>query len=350
MSNHQILLPERLSPGTKGGVGHRTAVIETDSGGEVRPTDWDETQSRIQFDVSKAVASRADVAAILSMFRATRGAAVKWRFKDLTDFSTSRFHSEVPEPTHPEDRSRMEPAVTDGTNRVFQIQKVYTDEATGLSHVRKITRPTHPLDPDFFLIFYALGVPVWVNGVSLFPFIHIGVDYDSGLTYWEYDGVGAPPPGIEVTAACTFHMPSRFDRDTDQALQITIDEADAFSLNQLGITEVQPDHHEGPEEHLYGGFADVIIGTDPHQYDDDDGLCQRLTGAAEGQAVHMPDMTLWAEEYTGGPYAIIENGSSVNTLFVVAFQGLGGGGTIPPDSVGELHWFGEAGNQFWKVY
>ncbi len=351
MSNHSILFPERLAPGTKGGTGFRTNVIEADSGAEVRPTPWGSGQSRVQFEVSKAVSSRADIAEILSMFRAVRGAAAGWRFKDLTDWTTSQQHSTLPGLSTPVDRSFMDPPFTDGVNRVFQLQKVYYDSGNGnVAHIRKITRPIpFNVGVDAFLVIYIAGTPFWVNGLSLLPALHIAVDFDTGRTYWDLDGFGPLPAGLLVEAAFTFHVPARFDRSTDEGLRISWDEADKFSLDGLGVSEIQPDHHCGPEEHLYGGARDIAITSNPHRFDERIALVQRLTGAGPNQVVHMPDMSLWAEEFKGGPYAIIENGSSTQQLVVVGYQGLVPGGIIPANSVGELHWFGAAGNQYWQV-
>lgn len=348
MSNHDIQLPARLAAGTKGGPGFRTKLLDSDSGAEARPTAWGPTQSRIEYDISKAVSSREDVADILSMYRATRGAACGWRFKDLTDWSTSRNHNVLPELAHPLDRSIMDPPITDGVTRAFQLQKIYVDPSNSVAHIRKITRPTKPADPDYLLVFYLNGSPFWANGLSLLPGLHVAVDYDTGLTYWDLDTIGPIPGPLLIEAAFTFHVPSRFDLETDRGLRISWDEADQFSLDALGVTEIQPDHHTGAEEHLLGGQQDIVLNSNPYTVGNQAGHVMRMTGAVPGQVLNMPNRTLFSEYYTGGPWAIIEN-DSANAIAVRDCFGTTASCSIAAGAVGELYWIGPGATEGWKI-
>ena len=68
MSFHDLLFPENLSFGTRGGAGFATSVIPSDSGMEKRASHWENQKSRIQYDVAKSVQTETDIATLLDFY------------------------------------------------------------------------------------------------------------------------------------------------------------------------------------------------------------------------------------------------------------------------------------------
>ena len=104
MSVHDILFPERLSFGTKGGPGYRTSLTPGDSGHEIRATEWSPTRSRVQFDVAKSVQTEDDLTELLRFYLCTRGAGKGFLFKDFSDWTTHTDHrtrANFGDPTRP---------------------------------------------------------------------------------------------------------------------------------------------------------------------------------------------------------------------------------------------------------
>ncbi|MBO9580742.1 MAG: DUF2460 domain-containing protein [Sphingobium sp.] len=160
-----------------------TRVIESVSGYEQRSTEW--ADARMSFDAGPGVRSETDIATLIAFFRARRGAARGFRFKDPFDNVSGPFGTE-PMPTD------QLLAVGDGVRSQFRLVKHYGDDMA--SQERFITRPVEGT------IRVALG----------------GVEQ---LTGWGYAGGGviafgdAPADGVSVTAGFAFDVPVRFAED-----------------------------------------------------------------------------------------------------------------------------------------
>ncbi len=66
--------------------GFSTAVVASMGGWEQRNADW--AQGRLSFDAGPGVRSEADIGALIAFFRARRGMAKAFRFRDPTDCSS----------------------------------------------------------------------------------------------------------------------------------------------------------------------------------------------------------------------------------------------------------------------
>lgn len=76
--------PEQISYGSVGGPAYSTTVMVVESGHELRSSDW--SVSRAKYDVVHGLKSAADVTALIAFFRAVRGRAYGFRFKDWADY------------------------------------------------------------------------------------------------------------------------------------------------------------------------------------------------------------------------------------------------------------------------
>ena len=84
MSFVEVQFPTDISYGATGGPVFLTDVVTTVSGHEQRNSKW--SQSRARYNVASGVKSEAQWQALIAFFRARRGKAVGFRFKDWSDF------------------------------------------------------------------------------------------------------------------------------------------------------------------------------------------------------------------------------------------------------------------------
>jgi uncharacterized protein (TIGR02217 family) len=160
-----------------------TRIVESVSGHEQRSTQW--ADARLHFDAGPGVRSEADIATLIAFFRARRGAARGFRFRDPFDHASGAFGHE-PGPLD------QVIGTGDGVTTNFRLSKSYGP--TGDAQLRYITRPVPPT------------IRVAVGGVEQ-------------LSGWECRGLGevefadAPPVGAVVTAGFLFDVPVRFAED-----------------------------------------------------------------------------------------------------------------------------------------
>jgi len=327
MGVHDILFPENLSPGSRGGPGHATQVRQGDSGIETRLSAWNFNNSGLTFDVAKDVQSEEDTAELLDLYMAMYGGGCGFRFKDPTDWTTNPSGTRLPDINNPAHRSQLAPV--DPTAGIWQLQKTYTGP-NGRKAFRRITRPIKVGETNHLMAIYANGVLVYINGVAAAG-IEVTVSYDTGLVY-----LPGFPATINMEAAFTFHVASHFGQDTDDQLNIRWDESGQFSV-PVQIDELVGDTGVAHEEHLYGGGQDVVALPPLQTLHLRNGTYQRIIGTlGQPLTVRMPDETSLPEPLAaGGPYFLIENGTNLN-IFVTSWSG-SLIGVITPGGYGEMH-------------
>jgi uncharacterized protein (TIGR02217 family) len=162
------------------GPGFSTNVVTSASGHEQRNANWQ--QARLRFDAGPGVRGDAELGALLAFFRARRGSAVAFRFRDPFDHSSSGMTGA------PGALDQVLGAGDGGATR-FPLIKAYGD-----GERRRITRPV------------AGSVRVAVAGEEL----------ASGWTL-EASGIvqfdEPPDDGAEVRAGFLFDTPVRFAED-----------------------------------------------------------------------------------------------------------------------------------------
>lgn len=160
-----------------------TAIVASMSGHERRNSDW--ADARLQFDAGPGIRSEADMRRLIEFFRARRGAAKAFRFRDPYDNCSN---AQAAEP-HPHDQMI---AIGDGRQTIFQLIKSY-GEPQNQPQQRLITRP----DPA--------SVMVAIDGQP--------------VTSWQLASLGQiefalpPTPGAIITAGFRFDVPVRFASD-----------------------------------------------------------------------------------------------------------------------------------------
>ncbi len=183
-----------------------TAVVTTASGHEQRNADW--ASARMRYDAGPGVRSEADVQTLVAFFRARRGSAKAFRFRDPLDNSSNGMTG-MPTPV---DQLLGQ---GDGVRTSFPLVKRYGtgDDA----EVRTISR----LVP--------VSVRVAVNGVE-------------ATTGWTLgrkgavDFASAPAPGAQVTAGFKYDVPVRFAEDR---LNVSLATFAAGDVPSVSLVEVR---------------------------------------------------------------------------------------------------------------
>jgi len=205
---HDVLFPIGLGKGASVTPEFSTAVVRTASGHEQRNADW--ADARLQFDAGPGIRSEEDVAALIAFFRARRGAAIGFRFRDPFDDSSGGMTG-VPAATD------QAIGTGDGITTRFALIKSYGE--AGDAQIRRITRPR------------AGTVRVAVAGIEL----------TTGWTAEEGGWISfdAPPAaGAAVTAGYRFDVPVRFAEDR---LEVSLHSYRAGEVPSVPLIEVRED-------------------------------------------------------------------------------------------------------------
>ncbi|HEU5067488.1 MAG TPA: DUF2460 domain-containing protein [Sphingomicrobium sp.] len=184
--------------------GFSTNVVTSASGYEYRNVNWQ--QARLRFDAGPGVRGDAEVETLLGFFRARRGAAIGFRFRDPYDFSSNGMTGT--------------PAATDqvigtgdGATTAFPLMKTY-----GTGEQRRITRPV------------AGSVSVAVAGAEQ-------------STGWSLEPLGQiafgspPAAGATITAGYLFDVPVRFAEDKLEVHRASFLAGEAPSVPLIEIRE-----------------------------------------------------------------------------------------------------------------
>lgn len=202
---HDVRFPLEVGYGAGGGPEFSTTVIATASGFEQRNINWAEARGR--YDAGLGVRSEADLATVTAFFRARRGRAFAFRFRDPFDFSSAA-------PGMPVSPLDQRLGAGDGVRTVFPLVKHYGE---GEAYTRRITRPV------------AGSVRVAVNGAERASGWSLGL-----LGEVQFDE--APPAGAPVTAGFQFDVPVRFG---DDQMAVSIAGFRAGEIPAIALVEVR---------------------------------------------------------------------------------------------------------------
>ncbi len=167
-----------------------TQIISSPSGHEQRASEW--AEARMRYDAGPGIRSEADVRTLAEFFRARRGAARGFRFRDPFDDSSA---ADGGLPTAKDQLL----GVGDGVRREFALVKRYGDGDA--EQVRLIRLPV------------ADSVRVSVDGIETAAFMVTG----AGAILLD----AAPTPGASVRAGYIFDVPVRFAEDRLEANRVT---------------------------------------------------------------------------------------------------------------------------------
>ena len=178
-----VQFPLAIGLGASVSPGFSTNIVTTLSGHEKRNSDW--ADARLEFDVGPGIRSEAELRELIAFFRARRGAAKAFRFRDPYDHSSGDMVAE-PMPTD------QLLGKGDGQQTEFSLVKHY-GELAGEAQQRRITRP----DPGSLAIAIdGQVIPDW----TLLP---------GGIVAFD----SPPPADGAVTAGFRFDVPVRFASD-----------------------------------------------------------------------------------------------------------------------------------------
>lgn len=194
---HEVQFPTDISYGVHGGATFSTEVAVTDSGYEQRNCNWE--NSKAIYEISHAIKSQAQMDILIAFFRARKGKAIGFRYKDWVDYKGNQ----------------QVIGYGDGEAFVFQLIKNYQNG--DIIEKRLITKPVVNT-----VLVYIDDKPI-SSGVV--------IDYTTGQIFFDE----APIAGAYITADFEFDVPVRFD--TDQ-LDITIESFGVFSWNDIIIKEI----------------------------------------------------------------------------------------------------------------
>jgi uncharacterized protein (TIGR02217 family) len=180
-----------------------TAIVETAGGAEQRNSEW--ADARLRFDAGAGVRSEADLAELIAFFRARRGAAKGFRFRDPFDFSSNGMTDE------PGAADQLL-GTGDGVRTDFALVKDYDGQE------RRITRPV------------AGSARVSVDGIERVSGWTLG---PKGVVSFAE----APATGAAVRAGFRFDVPVRFEDDRLEVSRATFLAGEAAGVKLIEVRE-----------------------------------------------------------------------------------------------------------------
>lgn len=198
MSFEEVQFPSDISYGATGGPMFLTDVVSTVSGHEQRNSKW--SQSRAKYNAASGIKTETQWQALIAFFRARRGKAVGFRFKDWSDYKAEN----------------IQIGVGDDSTTDFQLIKIYSSGSVAVS--RDITKPV------------AGTVDIYVDAVLQSS--GVSVDTTTGIVTFDT----APASSEVITADFEFDVPVRFDTDE---LGLSMDSFDAGSWSSIPLIEVR---------------------------------------------------------------------------------------------------------------
>jgi uncharacterized protein (TIGR02217 family) len=190
--------PTDISYGSGGGPEYSTDIVISQSGYEQRNSNW--SQARARYNVAHGIKTQAQLNTLIAFFRARKGMADGFRFKDWTDYNASG-----------------QPIGTgNGIQTIFQLLKSYNSGTVTESRI--ISKPI------------AGTVNIYAN--SILQSSGYSLDTSTGKVTFTT----APTSGVVITADFEFDVPVRFDTDR---LSATLDTYGSNSWNDIPLVEIR---------------------------------------------------------------------------------------------------------------
>lgn len=190
--------PTDIAYGAVGGPEYSTDIVEIASGHEQRNSNW--SAARARYNVAHGVKTKEQLDALIAFFRARRGKAEGFRFKDWTDYQAT--YEAI--------------GTGDGVTVLFQLKKRYS--SSGVEQFRTIKKPVET------------SVNIYVDDVLQTS--GVDVDYATGSVTFT-----APPAmDASIHADFEFDVPVRFDTDR---LSATIDTYGSHSWYDIPLLEIR---------------------------------------------------------------------------------------------------------------
>lgn len=190
--------PTDISYGASGGPEYSTDIVEIASGFEQRNSNW--SSARARYNVAHGVKTKTQLDALIAFFRARKGRAEGFRFKDWSDY-----------------QALDEMIGTgDGTTTIFQLKKAYTSGS--ITESRDIHKPVSGT------------VKIYVDAVEQTS--GVTIDTTAGtVTFSTASDVDAI-----ISADFEFDVPVRFDTDR---LSASLDNYGSHSWHDIPLIEIR---------------------------------------------------------------------------------------------------------------
>lgn len=198
MAFHEIRFPDDIAYGATGGPEFATSIVATASGYEQRNINWSSARGR--WDVASGLKKQTQLDTLIAFFRARKGRAHGFRFKDWTDYKAIG----------------QSIGTGDGTNKTFQLSRTYL--SGGSTDVRTITKPV------------AGTVKIYLAGVLQSS--GVSINTTTGIVTFTT----APGNNVAVSADYEFDVPVRFDTDR---MAVTIEQINLHQWSGIPIIEIR---------------------------------------------------------------------------------------------------------------
>jgi uncharacterized protein (TIGR02217 family) len=195
----EVAFPSDIAYGSAGGPEYSTDIVITHGGHEQRNINW--SQARARYNVAHGVKTQNQLDALIAFFRARKGRADGFRFKDWSDYKAVA----------------QLIGTGNGSNKIFQLVKIYS--SGGVIETRTITKPVSG------------SVNIYIGGV-----LQAGAAYTLDPATGEITFVTAPANDALITADFEFDVPVRFDTDR---LSATLDSYGVNSWNDIPLVEIR---------------------------------------------------------------------------------------------------------------
>jgi uncharacterized protein (TIGR02217 family) len=202
-----VLFPLALGREARVSPGFSTSIVTTASGQEQRNAAW--ASARMRYDVGTGVRSEAELQTLIAFFRARRGAAKAFRFRDPLDHSSAVM-------TGSPSATDQIIGVGDGVRTSFPLFKSYGSGPE--PEQRRITRP------ETGSIVIALAGVAQSGGWSLGA---------GGIINFTVP----PPTGQSVSAGFRFDVPVRFAEDSLDCDSVNFAAGEAPSVPLIEVKE-----------------------------------------------------------------------------------------------------------------
>lgn len=188
--------PTDISYGVSGGPSFYTEIVETASGKEYR--NIRAPYSRNKYNIASGIRTKEQLQRVMDFFRAVKGKAIPFRFKDWMNFEATQEFI----------------AVADGATHKYQLLKRYRVGSN--EEVKKIYKPV------------VNTVKIYVNDTLE---TEISVNHTNGTFLFKT----LPVKDAIIKASFDFDVPVRFDTDHINA---SIESYEVHSIDEIPIIEV----------------------------------------------------------------------------------------------------------------
>lgn len=191
--------PEDISLGAIGGPEYKTEIIHSLNGKEQRNSMW--SNARVQYIISYTAKDYNNIYRILAFFRARKGRAIGFRFKDWSDY---RVEKEIV-------------GIGDDVKCHFQLIKTY--KSGKCNEIRLIDRPVQNT------------MQIFIDD-KIISSEQYNIEYNKGIISF----LQPPKKGGVIAVSAEFDVLVRFDNDQ---LAISIDDNNVYSCRNIKLVEIK---------------------------------------------------------------------------------------------------------------